>query len=313
MTASPNSIRIWIGAAVAAASIAVQQLSGFFLQELIADAAILSLFALSVDLLARSGLVSFGHAGFLGLGAYAFGGLTMLAGLPPWLALVAAMAGGVLAGLVVGVFAIRTSGAFFIMVTLAAAEMFYAWVFRSKLFNGADGMGGLPRLELSAVGANMDDPATFALVCILFCIVVWLLLELVFASPYGRTLDAIRQNSSRVSALGGRVYSYRLTAFMASGAIAALAGVFKAQHTNFISPDLATWFVSGDVLIAVIIGGIGTLVGGILGTIVLVALREILSSTFGHWYLFLGALFAAVALFMPAGLVGSLMQFIERR
>ncbi len=310
---SRNAIRIWIGIIFAICAIILQQTSDFFLQELIADAAIMSIFALSLDLLARSGLVSFGHAGFLGLGAYIFGGATALSGYNPYVAVLAAMIGGMLAGLIVGAFAIRTSGAFFIMVTLAAAEMFYAWVFRNKTFNGADGMGGIPRLDTSAIGFDFGDPAMFALGCIVICIVIWAILELVFASPYGRTLDAIRQNASRVSALGGRVYSYRLTAFMGSGAIGALAGVLKAQHTNFVSPDLATWFVSGDVLIAVIIGGIGTLVGGIVGTSVLVFLREILSSHFGHWYLFLGCLFAFVALFMPKGIVGTLLHFYDRR
>lgn len=313
MITGRNAIRIWIGIVFAILALVVQQFSGFFMQELIADAAIMSIFALSLDLLARSGLVSFGHAGFLGLGAYVFGGLTALSGLNPFAALTAAMVGGVLAGLVVGAFAIRTSGAFFIMVTLAAAEMFYAFVFRNKTFNGADGMGGIPRLDMSAIGFDFNDPANFALGCILLCILVWAFLELVFSSPYGRTLDAIRQNASRVSALGGRVYTYRLFAFMASGGIGALAGALKAQHTNFISPDLATWFISGDVLIAVIIGGIGTLVGGILGTTVLVFLREVLSSHFGHWYLFLGAIFAAVALFMPGGIIGAILKVYDRR
>lgn len=308
-----NAIRIWIGVVFAIGALLLHRQADFFLQELIADAAIMSIFALSLDLLARSGLVSFGHAGFLGLGAYVFGGMTALSGFNPFTALFAAMAGGSLAGLIVGAFAIRTSGAFFIMVTLAAAEMFYAWVFRNKTFNGADGMGGIPRLDLSALGADFGDPATFALGCMILCIAIWALLELVFASPYGRTLDAIRQNASRVSALGGRVYTYRLTAFMGSGAIGALAGALKAQHTNFVSPDLATWFISGDVLIAVIIGGIGTLVGGILGTSVLVFLREFLSSHFGHWYLFLGAIFACVALFMPKGIIGSVLQYYDRR
>jgi branched-chain amino acid transport system permease protein len=139
--------------------------------------------------------------------------------------------------------------------------------------------------------------------------VIWLLLELVVSSPFGRTLAAIRQNPSRVAALGGRVFLCRLAAFTASGTIAALAGSLKVQHINFISPDLVSWFVSGDVLIAVVIGGIGTLVGGPLGATLLVFLKEFLSSTFGHWYLFLGIIFACVALLMPKGIVGYLLDF----
>ena len=118
-------------------------------------------------------------------------------------------------------------------------------------------MGGVPRLDLTAIGIDLNDPGVFALAMIVLCIVIWLLLELVVSSPFGRTLAAIRQNPRRVAALGGRVFLYRLAAFTASGAIAALAGALKVQHINFISPDLVSWFVSGDVLIAVVIGGSG--------------------------------------------------------
>jgi branched-chain amino acid transport system permease protein len=306
--ASRVFVRRSIGVLLIVAALLGQRLSGFFAQELIAEAAILALLALSLDLLATCGLVSFGHAGLLGVGCYVFAGLTVLAGGNPNVALPLAVGSGALVALAVGSLAVRTSGAFFIMVTLAAAEMLYAWGFRSRLFNGADGMGGVPRLDLTAIGIDLNDPGTFALTMIALCVVIWLLLELVVASPFGRTLAAIRQNASRVAALGGRVYLYRLAAFTASGTIAALAGACKVQHINFISPDLVSWLVSGDVLIAVVIGGIGTLVGAPLGAALLVLLKELLSSTFGHWYLFLGAIFAGVALMMPHGIVGYLLD-----
>jgi branched-chain amino acid transport system permease protein len=302
-----------IGVALAAAALIAHATVGFFAQELIAEAAILAILALSLDLLAACGLVSFGHAGLLGVGCYAFAGLTVLAGASPSIALPAAIAAGAMVAGVVGIFAVRTSGAFFIMVTLAVAEMLYAWGFRSKMFNGADGMGGVPRLDLMAIGIDFNNPSTFALAAIAICIAVWLMLEVVVSSPFGRTLDAIRQNPARVSALGGRVFLYRLAAFTASGAIAALAGALKVQHINFISPDLVSWLVSGDVLIAVVIGGIGTLVGGPLGATLLVLLKDALSSTFGHWYLVLGIIFAGVALLMPRGVVGYLLSLYDRR
>jgi branched-chain amino acid transport system permease protein len=311
--ASRAFIRRSIGVALVIAALAGQRFAGFFTQELIAEAAILSILALSLDLLATCGLISLGHAGLLGVGAYVFGGLTVLAGASPNLAFLAAIAAGALVAFVVGTFAVRTTGAFFIMVTLAAAEMFYAWGFRSKAFNGADGMGGIPRLDLTAIGIDLNEPGLFALTVIIACVIVWLLLELVVSSPFGRTLDAIRQNPHRVAALGGRVFFYRLAAFTASGMIAAFAGAFKVQHINFVSPDLVSWFVSGDVLIAMVIGGIGTLVGGPLGATLLVFLKELLSSSFGHWYLFLGIIFACVALLMPKGIVGYLLDLHDRR
>jgi branched-chain amino acid transport system permease protein len=311
--ASRSFVRRSIGAALVLAALMAQTFTGFFAQELIAEAAILSIFALSLDLLATCGLISFGHAGLLGIGCYAFAGLTVLLGAGSNLAFPLAIAAGGAVAFVVGLFAVRTTGAFFIMVTLAMAEMLFSWCYRSKTFGGANGMGGVPRLDLAAIGVDFNDPRVFALSMIVLCVAVWLLLELVVASPFGRTLAAIRQNPSRVAALGGRVFLYRLAAFTTSGAIAALAGALKVQHINFISPDLVSWFISGDVLIAVVIGGIGTLVGGPLGATLLVLLKEFLSSTFGHWYLFLGFVFACVALLMPSGIVGYLLELNERR
>jgi branched-chain amino acid transport system permease protein len=313
MAASRVLVRRSIGVAFIAVALVAQSFASFFAQELIAEAAILAIFALSLDLLATCGLISFGHAGLLGVGCYVFAGVTVLMGGSPNVALPVAIAGGALVAFVVGLFAVRTTGAYFIMVTLAAAEMLFSWGYRSKTFDGANGMGGIPRLDLSAIGIDFNDPGTFALSMIVICVAIWLLLELVMSSPFGQTLAAIRQNPSRVAALGGRVFAYRLAAFTASGAIAALAGTLKVQHINFISPDLVSWFVSGDVLIAVVIGGIGTLVGGPLGAALLVLLKELLSSTFGHWYLFLGIIFACVALLMPKGIVGYLLDVYDRR
>jgi branched-chain amino acid transport system permease protein len=306
-------LRRGIGVAVAVAAIAIHVSAGDFAQELIAEAAILAMFALSLDLLARCGLISFGHAGFLGIGGYIFGGLTVVAGMSPWVALLATVGGGFAAALVSGALAVRTTGAFFIMVTLALAEMFYAWAFRAKTFNGGDGMAGVMRLDLRALRIDLELPGTFALTMIVLCITVWIILEFVAASPFGRTLEAIRQNPSRVAALGGRVFSYRLAAFTASGTLASLAGAFKVQHTGFITPDLANWLVSGDVLIAVVIGGIGSLVGGVIGAAILVTLREFLSATIGHWHLVLGAIFILVALLLPNGIIGALLRLRRAR
>jgi len=305
-------VRGSVGVALLVAALIAQTFAGFFAQELIAEAAILAIFALSLDLLATCGLISLGHAGLLGVGCYVFAGLTVHAGGSPNLAFAAAILAGTAVAFIVGLFAVRTTGAYFILVTLATAEMLYSWGFRSRTFNGADGMGGIPRLDLSAIGVDLGNPGTFALTVVAICVGIWLLLELVVSSPFGRTLAAIRQNPIRVAALGGRVFVYRLAAFTASGAIAALAGALKVQHINFISPDLVSWFVSGDVLIAVVIGGIGTLVGGPLGATLLVLLKELLSSTFGHWYLFLGGIFACVALLMPKGIVGYLLDLADR-
>jgi branched-chain amino acid transport system permease protein len=298
---------------IGAIALVGQVLANPFGHELIAEAAIFAIFAMSLDLLAVSGLISFGHAGFLGIGAYAYGGLTVLLGWPPGPAVVAAVLVGAAIAAVVGLFVLRTSGVFFIMVTLAVSLMFYAWAFRNPTFNGADGMGGIARLQLSALGIDLDDPAAFSGLTIMLCAAVWIGLEIVLGSPFGRTLSAIRQNPNRVRALGGRVFGCRLAAYVVSGAIAAFAGTLTAQHANFISPDIGNWFVSGDALIAIVIGGIGTLTGPLLGATLLVVLKEVLSSHVGHWMLWLGMVFIGVAMFMPKGIIGALMQWQDRR
>ncbi len=301
-----------IAVAMAAGALVSYFLAGTFGRELIAEIAIFAIFAMSLDLLALCGLVSFGHAGFFGIGAYAFGGLTVLLGWPPWAAMLAAIVVGALIAAIAGMFVLRTSGVFFIMVTLAVSLMFYAWAFRNPTFNGADGMSGVPRLDLSAVGIDMNNPGAFATVMMLVCAAIWVGLEVLLGAPFGRMLSAIRQNSDRVRVLGGNVFNYRLAAYVGSGAIAAFAGTLMAQHANFISPDIGNWFVSGDVLIAVVIGGIGTLIGPVIGATLLIVLRHALSSLFGYWYLWLGLAFIGVALFMPSGIVGTVIQIQER-
>ena len=193
------------------------------------------------------------------------------------------------------------------MVTLAVAEMLYAWGFRSKAFNGADGMGGIPRLDLSAVGVDLNDPGAFALAVIVACTLAWLVPELIVASPFGRTLDAIRQNPGRVAALGGgyslsprslhRVRDDRRGGRRLQGA----ARQFRLARSG----ELARVRRRADR-------------GGDrrhrhpgrrpARATLLVFLEELLSSSLGHWYLFLGAIFAAVALLMPRGIVGWLLD-----
>ncbi len=263
---SRTFVRRSIGVALVAVALIGQSLAGFFTQELIAEAAILAILALSLDLLASAGLVSFGHAGLLGVGCYVFAGLTVLAGGNPNLAFPAAIVAGGLVAFLVGLFAVRTTGAFFIMVTLATAEMLYSWGFRSKTFDGADGMGGVPRLDLTAIGIDLNNPSTFALASILTLrgrLAAARTGHVLAVRPHARTPSGrIRPASPRSAAVS---ISTSSQPSRPPGRSLRSSGALKVQHINFISPDLVSWFVSGDVLIAVVIGGIGTLVGGPLG------------------------------------------------
>jgi branched-chain amino acid transport system permease protein len=302
-------MRLAVAIFLALAALATQLFAGAFGHDQLAEIGIFAIFAMSLDLLGGyAGLISFGHAGFLGVGAYAFAYFTVVRAWPSSLATVGAILLGVAVALLVGMLVVRIAGVFFIMVTLAVSMMFYSWAFRDPTFHASDGMGGIPRPDLSAIGLQLDDPATFSAFVIVCCTVVWALLELLVASPFGRTIVAIRQNPSRMRALGCPVYRYRLAVFTVSGAIAAFAGCLSAQHAAFISPDIADWLVSGDVLIAVIIGGIGTLVGPILGAAVLLVVKDLLSSHVFYWYSCVGMIFILVALFAPAGICGWLQR-----
>lgn len=301
--------RHWFAAGLLVAAIAWHTFSSPFGHTLIAEAAIFAIFAMSLDLLGGyAGMISFGHAGFLGIGAYAFAYFSVILGWQPSVALLIAVLIGAAAAVFIGIFVIRTSGVFFIMVTLSLSMMFYAWAFRSPTFKGSNGMGEIPRLDLSLIGLDAGDPAVFSAFAIVICGVVWGALEFLVHSPLGYTLIAIRQNAGRMRSLGCPVFRYQLIAFVVSGSIATFAGVLTAQHTAFISPEIANWLVSGDVLIAVIIGGLGTLVGPILGSAILVVLRDTLSSFVHYWYFCLGLVFISCALFAPAGICGRLLR-----
>lgn len=300
--------RRWAVALVlAAAALAAWAGAGPFGHELIQQIAILAILAMSLDLLVGfAGMVSLGHAAFYGLGAYGMAAFNLMLGWPPLAAMAAAVALGALAALIAGSVAVRLTGVFFIMVTLAIGEAVHAFLFRSRAFGGDDGLAGIARPDLAAVGLNLDEPATFTLFALVLAAGVYGLLELVVRSPFGHVLSAIRMNEPRARALGCPVRLYKLAAFTLAGAIAALAGSLTAQQTAFISPDLLHWTTSGEALIVVIVGGMGSLVGAALGACVVVLATHFLSALTNYWMFFLGLFFIAVVLFAGNGLYGML-------
>jgi len=298
---------------------------GYFGKELIAEIAILAIFAMSLDLLVGgTGLVSLGHAGFLAIGAYVTAGATVLWEWPPIAGVAMSVGVSAVIASVVGFLAIRLSGVFFIMITLAIGQMFYAYFFKARVFGGDDGMAGTPRVNLSLLGIDTGDPTVFAALLIVISAAIYLLLLLIKRSPLGMTLSAISQNEFRMTSLGCPVQRYKLAAFIIASAIASLAGSLMAQHTGFVSPDLAFWTVSGQVLIIVIIGGSGSLIGPVAGAALFVLLRNLLndgsfweklslpSQISNHWQLLMGAFFIAVVLLTKDGLYGRLTWIMER-
>jgi len=278
-----------------------------FYTELVTKVMILAIFALSLDILVGyTGLVSFGHAAFYGVGAYALGLLApKYEAANLWLTLPAAIAFAALSALVVGAFVVRVKGIYFIMVTLAFAQMFYFVFHDTRFGRGSDGIsmnfkpsaaiGGFTPFDL----ANAVHVYYFVLAAMLLVIV---LLRVLLNSAFGRALQGIRSNEHRMCSLGYPVYWYKLASFTLAGALAGLAGYLSALQFGFVNPELLSWHQSGNVLLMLILGGTGTLYGAVAGAFVFVALQEIYSSITTHWQLLLGGTIILLVVFLPGGL-----------
>jgi branched-chain amino acid transport system permease protein len=259
--------------------------------------------------LGYGGMVSFGHAAFFGAGAYivgilAFEGITSL-----WISWPAAIAVAALAALVIGAISLRTRGVYFIMITLAFAQMMYYVFVSLKAYGGDDGLS-LPSRSTGLGVSLSNDFAWYYLVLALLIIILYLLHRLL-ASRFGRVIEAIRENETRATAVGYPVYRYQLLCFVISGAIAGLAGALIANQTGYVGPALLHWVQSGTLMIMVILGGVGRFWGGPVGAVVLLALEELFSgsSLLGpyslHWQLPVGIILLAVVMFAPQGIAGA--------
>jgi branched-chain amino acid transport system permease protein len=297
--------RALVAAALSLAALVSWRFSGYAGEDRLGEIAVWAIFAMSLDLLVGyAGLVSLGHALFFGLGAYAMASLSLFLKLPPGLALLAAIAIAAASALVIGAIAIRLRDVFFIMITLAFGQMGWAYVLRAPGLGGVGGMSGVGQLDLGWLGLSLVNPGDFALFAIAVAALVWGALAFLVASPFGRMLLALHQNEHRARALGLPVQRYKLAAFTLAGAVAGLAGALQAQRTGFVSPELLVWTTSGDVLIMVIVGGLGTLVGPVAGAAIWVLLRHYLSALTPYWMLILGLIFVAIVLFAGNGLMG---------
>jgi branched-chain amino acid transport system permease protein len=284
----------------------------FYLQ-LLSKIMLMAIFAMSLDLLVGyTGLVSFGHAAFFGLGAYAlwflspkYGAANLYVSLP--------LAIGVtgLAALAVGLLVLRSSGVYFIMVTLAFAQMFYYYALGAKWMGGSDGAYVYVRPDASLAGwvpFDLGNYVHFYYVALVLLALVYLLLRMIVASPFGRVISAIRSNEGRTRALGFPVFRYKLASFVIAGALAGLAGYLDAAQFGVVNPDLFGWRLSGAVLMMVILGGMGSLHGPILGAFVLVLLEDYLSGATRHWLLPMGLFIIFAVLLLPRGLRGLLAK-----
>jgi branched-chain amino acid transport system permease protein len=259
--------------------------------------------------LGYGGMVSFGHAAFFGAGAYVVGIFAAEGVRSLWIAWPAAILVAALAALLIGAISLRTRGVYFIMITLAFAQMMYYVFVSMKAYGGDDGLS-MPGRSTGLGLELRNDFVWYYLVLGLLIIVLYLLHRLL-GSRFGRVIEAIRENETRATAIGYPVYRYQLLCFVISGAIAGLAGALIANQTSYVGPALLHWVQSGTLMIMVILGGVGRFWGGPVGAVVLLALEELFSgsSLLGayslHWQLPVGIILLAVVLFAPWGIAGA--------
>lgn len=287
---------------------------------LVTRAVILALAAVGLNIvLGIGGLVSFGHAAFFGLGGYAMGilayhaqtysvldlGLFTTEGTKsmPVIWLVAMIVSAV-AAFFIGLLSLRTSGVYFIMITLAFGQMFYYFAISWALYGGEDGLSIYVRNGFP--GLNTLVPIQFFVICFaILCIVLFLKARLQ-VSPFGLALNAARQTTARVETVGLSPMRLKLAAFVISGAVTGLAGALFADLNRFVSPTMFSWQLSGELIVLIIIGGVGRLMGPVIGACIFVALEHFLGGITEFWHVYLGIILLCVVLFGRGGVIGLL-------
>lgn len=263
------------------------------------------LFAAAFDLsFGVTGLLSFGHAALLGVGAYVFSVLTAEYAVPWGFGLIAGAAASGLLGLLYGLISMRVSGLFFALVSLAAAELIHILV-SSTLRNLTGGHDGFPAVPRPMIGATWDfyDNTTFYYLILAIVFVNVLVLAVLRSSPFGRLCQGVRLNPVRMTHIGFRIDRIRSLALLVSGVFSGISGGLLASLMMFISPETLSWTTSGDVLIMTLLGGAGTLIGPLLGALVFEIMRDVLSDLTVHWYGLLGLAFILCTIHLPEGLM----------
>jgi branched-chain amino acid transport system permease protein len=294
----------------------MQAMDALFYVSLASRILIYAIAATSLNLvLGYGGMVSFGHAAFFGAGAFVVGILSVEGVRSAWIAWPAAVAVAALAALVIGAMSLRTRGVYFIMITLAFAQMIYYIFVSLKTYGGDDGLS-MPARSSIGMGLNLrNDLVWYYLVLFLLAVVLYGMHRIVH-SRFGRVIDAIRENEARAEAIGFPVYRYKLLCFVISGAVAGLAGALIANQSNYVSPSLLHWIQSGTLMIMVILGGVGRLWGGLIGATVLLTLEHLISDYRIGWIaslapnyqdhagLAVGIVLLTIVMLAPEGIAG---------
>jgi branched-chain amino acid transport system permease protein len=274
--------------------------------DLVRRVMIFAIAAASLNLiLGYGGLVSFGHAAYLGVGGYSVGILAFYGIHSGWLQWTLAILGSALVALVIGAISVRTRGIYFIMITLAFTQMLYYLGISVEEYGGDDGLRIKVKSQFSGL-LDLEDPVTYYYLVLALLLGVIYLVHRLVNSRFGMVLRAARSNEARSRAIGFSPYPYQLAAFVLSGALCGLAGALYANHTAFITPEFMHWTRSGEIMFMVILGGMGTAAGPALGAFALLIVEDLLAGWTQHWQLILGPLLVLCVLFFKRGLAGLL-------
>ena len=296
--------------------IAVPHIAPYFYLFLATEILILGLFAASFNLVfGYTGMLSFGHAAFFGLGAYTTAMLLLHFGLPLIVCLILSAVAGAILALIFGIFSVRLNEIYFAMLTLAFGMLTYSVTHQWRsVTGGSDGISGFRAKDF---GLGMDlvlgNPSVYYYVVLAIVVLATILLYIISHSSFGLILRAIRLNAERVSFCGLNVRHYRLASFVVSGAFAGLAGGLMAPFLRIASPELMHWSMSAEPVLMTILGGVGYFFGPYLGAAIFVLLESWITSYTQYWMMYLGIILAFMVLFFRLGVLGTIIDWKEHR
>jgi branched-chain amino acid transport system permease protein len=277
---------------------------------------IFGLFAVGFNLLfGYTGLLSFGHAAFLGVGSYLTGIAMVHGGWPWWGAVVLGVVSAAAVGVVIGYLAIRSRGIYFSMVTLALAQIVYYAFYKAERWTGGEnGLRGIqvPAMEIAGFKLDFLNPVTKYYVILAFVAAALWFVSRLLASPFGAVIEAVRENEKRAAACGFDVARTKLLVFVISAAVCGLAGALRALHLSIVPIDSLHYLLSGQAVMMCLLGGMGTFFGPFVGAGLFLTLEDVVTTITKHWMAVVGAVFMFFVLFFPAGVWGTFIKRLER-
>ena len=306
---APALIFVALAAVPLVASVGAQT----YVLDLVSRIMIFAIAAVALDvLIGYGGLISFGHAAFVGLGAYAVGILSAHGFGDALIALPVALAASALFALATGAVCLRTHGVYFIMITLAFSQMMFFTAASLAPYGGDDGLTVRARSTIAGF-ALMRDALSFYYIVFACLLATYLLCRALLGSRFGRVFCGARENPIRMASIGYDVFRYQLVAYVIAGAIGGLSGFLLANAVEFVSPAYMSWQRSGELVIMVLLGGMGTLYGAVMGAAAFVLAEEWLSGLTEHWKMIFGPLLVLIVLFARGGLVGLVARLVRSK